>query len=74
MPEPRSIPRTTNPVLEWQTILSAPFDRDLEIAVIDADGPHALIFPCRRAPQGWVKAQSKERVDVHPTHWREWGG
>ena len=57
----------------WNPIASAPLDRDIELAVIDGDGPHALVFACRRIPGGWMKAQSKERVDVRPTHWREWG-
>jgi hypothetical protein len=60
----------------WQPISNAPFDRDLELAVIDDDGPHALIFPCRRALGGWTKAETKERtkerIDVRPTHWRAW--
>jgi hypothetical protein len=58
--------------MDWQTITSAPFDRDLELAVIDREGPHALIFACRRDAYGWVKADTKNLVDVHPTHWREW--
>lgn len=57
----------------WQPISTAPFDRDLELAVIDHDGPHALVFPCRRILHGWIKARSKEQIVVHPTHWREWG-
>jgi hypothetical protein len=57
----------------WQPISSAPFDRDLELAVIAGDGPHALVFPCRRVFGGWVNAGTRERIDVHPTHWREWG-
>jgi hypothetical protein len=57
----------------WERISTAPFDRDLEIAVIDEDGPHVLVFACRRIFDGWIKAGTKERVDVHPTHWREWG-
>jgi hypothetical protein len=57
----------------WQPISSAPFDRDLELAVIASDGPHALVFPCRRVFGGWVNAGTRERIDVHPTHWREWG-
>jgi len=57
----------------WQPISSAPFDRDLELAVIDRDGPHALVFACRRILSGWVNAESKQRLDVRPTHWREWG-
>lgn len=57
----------------WQPIASAPFDRDLELAVIDSDGPHALVFPCRRILSGWIDAQTKRLIaDVRPTHWREW--
>jgi hypothetical protein len=58
--------------MDWQTIKSAPFDRDLELAVIDVYGPHSLVFPCRRVLHGWVKPGTKHQVDVHPTHWREW--
>lgn len=56
----------------WQTITSAPFDCVLELAVIDADGPHALVFPCRRILNGWMNAETRERLDVRPTHWRQW--
>jgi hypothetical protein len=56
----------------WQQVSTAPFDRDLELAVIDDDGPHALVFPCRRILNGWMKVETKERLDVRPTHWREW--
>jgi len=35
--------------MEWQRITSAPFDRDLELAVIDYDGVHALAFPASSA-------------------------
>jgi hypothetical protein len=56
----------------WQPISSAPLDRDLELAVIDIDGPHALVFPCQRILGGWINAQTKQRLDVRPTHWREW--
>ena len=56
----------------WQPISSAPFDRDLELAVVDKDEHHALVFPCRRISGGWMNAGSKKRIDVSPTHWREW--
>lgn len=56
----------------WQPITTAPFERDLELAVIDSDGPHALVFPCRRVPHGWVNAETEERIYVQPTHWRLW--
>jgi hypothetical protein len=58
--------------MEWQPIRTAPFDRDLELAVVDAEGVHALVFPCRRVLHGWVKAKTYSPVNVHPTHWREW--
>jgi hypothetical protein len=56
----------------WKPASSAPFDRDLELAVIDRDGPHALVFPCRRVLRGWMNAMTRQLIDVHPTHWREW--
>jgi hypothetical protein len=57
----------------WQAISTAPFDRDLELAFIDADGAiHALVFPCRRIVDGWIKAESNERIDLCLSHWREW--
>jgi hypothetical protein len=58
--------------MEWQRITSAPFDRDLELAVIDYDGVHALAFPCRRVLGSWIKAETKHKIDVYPTHWRAW--
>jgi hypothetical protein len=58
--------------MEWHPISRAPFDCDLELAVIDKDEPHALVFPCRRILDGWIRSETKEPVDVRPTHWREW--
>ena len=59
--------------MEWQPISTAAFDRDLEVAVFDTAGEtHALVFPCRHILGGWINAETKQRIDVHPTHWREW--
>ena len=52
--------------------MTAPPEADLELAVINSDGIHALVFPCRRNFGGWINAKTKERVDVDPTHWRRW--
>ncbi len=57
---------------EWQAIASAPFDCDMELAVIDRSGTHALVFPCRRVLRGWINARTRAHVDVYPTHWRAW--
>lgn len=56
----------------WQTILNAPFFRMLELAVLDEEGMHALIFPCEKRVDGWGHAVSRLPVDVNPTHWRHW--
>jgi hypothetical protein len=56
----------------WQPASTAPFDRELQLAVIDSVGTHALVFPCRRTLGGWIKAGTKQRVEIDPTHWREW--
>jgi hypothetical protein len=62
----------TNVDMEWKPISTAPFDRDLELAVIDRDGPHALVFPCRRTLGGWLNPENKQLIDVRPSHWRDW--
>jgi hypothetical protein len=60
----------------WNYVNSAaevPTDRDLRLAVIDANGTvHALVFPCRRVEDSWVDARLGRTVEVYPTHWQEW--
>jgi hypothetical protein len=52
--------------------LQRPFDCDLELAIIDSTGAHAVSFPCRRELAGWIKAETNRPIDLRPTHWREW--
>ncbi len=58
---------------EWLPIALAPMGRDLEISVIDREGVHSVVFPCRKSALGWVNSASGGLVEVHPTHWRVWG-
>jgi hypothetical protein len=59
--------------MEWKPIATAPFNRDLEVAVLDYDGVHAAVFPCRRVLHGWINAKTKQPIEeLRPTHWREW--
>lgn len=58
----------------WQPINSAPFDCDLELAVVEGNDTHALVFRCQRARYGWINAVTGNRIDVDPTHWRKWHG
>ena len=60
-------------LIMWQPISTAPFHCDLELAVIEGDDIHALIFPCRRQRDGvWIDSKTKTVVDVKPSHWRDW--
>uniref|UniRef100_UPI00370470DF hypothetical protein n=1 Tax=Mesorhizobium atlanticum TaxID=2233532 RepID=UPI00370470DF len=56
----------------WRPISSAPSGRNLELAVFDEDGQHALVFPCVKDREGWRDAATGARVDIRPTHWRDW--
>ncbi len=61
------------PSTEWQPIASAPFDRNLRLAIVSAQGAHALAFPARRILRGWINAGTNEQIQLRPTHWQEWG-
>lgn len=60
--------------LVWEKISTAPYNRDLELAVIEGDHVYPLVFACRRTASGWTKVSAKERVAISPTHWRIWQG
>jgi hypothetical protein len=46
--------------MEWKPIDTAPFDHNVEIAVIDGKGEHAL-------------TQTRKQLrHILPTHWRNW--
>ncbi len=42
------------------------------LAVVDHDGLHALVFPCRCGEGCWINVKTGLLIDVIPTHWREW--
>ena len=56
----------------WEPIATAPYDRDLEVAVIEGGEVHALAFACRRKPKGWVDVRKGSPLFIRPTHWRYW--
>jgi hypothetical protein len=58
---------------EWNPIDSAPFDRELEVAVIEGVEAHSAAFPCKRTGRvEWMNALDGKIVSIHPTHWRRW--
>jgi hypothetical protein len=58
--------------MNWQPASTAPFDRALQLAVIDYEGTHALVFPCRRILGSWINAETNHQIDISPTLRREW--
>jgi hypothetical protein len=60
--------------MEWKLIDTAPFERDLELAVIDGGGTQVVAFPCRRLTEnGWLDAETNKQIYyMRPTHWRDW--
>jgi len=54
---------------EWRDIATAPFDRAIELAVIDGD-IGVLSFPCLRHGDAWFDAETLQPVSVAATHWR----
>lgn len=75
MQRPHDPPMGQDITYDWQEIGTAPFDRDLELAVVDGKGTHALVFACRRIVGGWMNAETRQRLPaLEPTHWREWRG
>jgi hypothetical protein len=57
---------------DWQPIASAPFDRDIQVSVIEKGEVHALVSPCRQMHSGWLRASPRQLLFIEPTHWREW--
>lgn len=56
-------------VVEWREIATAPFDREIELAVIDGD-VGVLEGSCIRHGDGWLDAETLRPMTVAATHWR----
>lgn len=57
---------------DWHPISTAPFNRDLEVCVIERDRYCALPYPCRQTRNGWINSDLDVRVKVEPAKWRGW--
>jgi len=54
---------------DWREIATAPFDRELELAVIDGQ-VGVLDVSYFRHGDGWLDAETLKPVDIAATHWR----
>jgi hypothetical protein len=48
--------------MQWKPIDTAPFNRDLELAVLDSTGTHIVAFPCRLTGNGWIDTETNKQV------------
>jgi hypothetical protein len=56
---------------DWLPIASVPDGRNIEVAVIDRSGTHALTTPCVWRDGLWSDAATGRVLEIWPTHWRE---
>jgi hypothetical protein len=56
--------------LNWHSISTAPFNRDVEIRV----GARRLLipFPCLQTPKGWINSDLGIPIRLEPVQWRIW--
>ena len=54
---------------QWREIASAPYDREIELAVIGND-VSVLDGSCLRHGDTWLDAETLRPVTVSATHWR----
>ena len=48
----------------WEPVTTAPFGRNLQLAVLEHGQAHVLVFPCRRTPEGWIDPATRCRIDI----------
>jgi hypothetical protein len=55
---------------EWREIASAPFDREIEVAISDGSINKPRGSCCLRHRDGWLDAETLTPIEVTATHWR----
>ena len=53
----------------WREIATAPFDRELELAVIDG-ALHPIGVFCIRHGDGWLDLETLQPITITAKHWR----
>jgi hypothetical protein len=56
-------------LFEWRELATAPFDREIELAIIDGQ-IDVLDASYLRHGNGWLEAETLRPVTVRATHWR----
>lgn len=55
---------------EWRDIATAPFDREIEVAIVAGDITNVPGGSCLRHGDGWLDAETLRPVAMTATHWR----
>jgi hypothetical protein len=61
-----------NLAYKWLPVSFTPPNADLEVSVLDGCELRALLFPVRKSETEWVDISTNKRIDIVPTHWRQW--
>ena len=57
----------------WHPISTAPYNRNLELQIVEATRMIALPFPCRHTNGGdWINVDLGTRIQIQPVSWRVW--
>src|SRR5260370_36794134 len=56
----------------WHCISTAPFNRDLQLCVLEGNRKYLVPFPCRLTRNGWLNSDLDVRLDLNPIEWRCW--
>lgn len=54
---------------DWREIATAPFDREIEVAIIDGD-TNVWGASCVRHGDSWFDTETLRPVEIRATHWR----
>ena len=57
--------------VRWNSVATAPNDRQVQVQVADNFGDYPLPFLCKLTDAGWVRVDTNEPLALTPTGWRE---
>ncbi len=60
----------------WHSILEEPPPAGIELEISIVEGGvgdiETLVEPVRWTENGWISVETGRRLDLTPTHWRQW--
>ena len=57
----------------WRTAATAPYNQELELRVLEAEGVQCLSHPCLQNNDGqWINVDLGTELKIQPLQWRPW--